>query len=118
MLGVPLLRIAAQYMVGGTGLGNCCGDLGRLLALAGPLICCFLGWATMAIAGLVHSAMPGCTESPLARVHFWGHNAGLPVMMAGLGLKISGYDKAEPAIATGSILVVRIARVVCVQPVP
>ena len=39
-----------------------------------------LGWTTMALAGLVYAVFPQAAQSRLARIHFWMHNAALPVM--------------------------------------
>ena len=41
-----------------------------------------LGWETMAITGIAYMLAPACSQSRLANLHFWGHNLGLPVMMA------------------------------------
>jgi len=42
----------------------------------------------------------------LAKLHFWGHNIGLPVMMVSLTLYALGVTAAEKAVAAGSTLVV------------
>jgi hypothetical protein len=64
-----------------------------------------LEWATMAVAGIVYMLMLGCSRSPLAKWHFWGHNLGLPVMMGSLALKDYGWSTAEKALAASSTLV-------------
>lgn len=64
-----------------------------------------LGWATMAIAGLVYFAAPDCATSRLARAHFWLHNAGLPVMMASLAVYEFGNAQAEILVGIGSMIV-------------
>lgn len=64
-----------------------------------------LGWATMAITGIVYLSLPGCGGSRLAPAHFWLLNLGLPVMVAGLVLESFGRKDVEPVIAAGSVLV-------------
>jgi cbb3-type cytochrome oxidase subunit 1 len=64
-----------------------------------------LGWATMAIAGLVYILIPSCVQNRLAKLHFWGHNIGLPLMIS-LAMEMLRITAAERAIAAGSALVV------------
>ncbi len=59
----------------------------------------------MSLAGIVYILLPGCDRSRLATWHFWGHNAGLPIMTASLALEAYGYKSADKAIGAGSILV-------------
>ncbi len=42
--------------------------------------------------GIIYRLYPACAETRLARAHFWLHNIGLPVFMAGLGLILTGRD--------------------------
>jgi FtsH-binding integral membrane protein len=42
----------------------------------------------------------------MAKVHFWLHNIGLPIMMIALAFLVSGTKNATPAVAVGSTLVV------------
>ena len=66
-----------------------------------------VGWTTMALAGLIYLAFPACERSRLAPVHFWLHNAGLPVMMGSLALAVTLADpRFEPVIGLGSVLVI------------
>jgi len=64
-----------------------------------------VGWATMAIAGMIYVVVPDCARSRLGTLHVWGHNLGLPVMIASLAMKESGQAKMEPLIGAGSTLV-------------
>jgi hypothetical protein len=65
-----------------------------------------LGWATLAITGVVYLVLPRCADTRLAAAHFWLHNLGLPVMMASLAAETLGERRVEPLIGVGSILVV------------
>jgi hypothetical protein len=55
-----------------------------------------LGWATVAIAGLVYAVFPAAARSRLARIHFWLHNTAVPVMMAALAAFLLGHPSAVP----------------------
>ena len=105
-VGVRLVRIASVYLLAGLVLGLVMG-IGRdfsLLSVHSHVL--LLGWATLAITGVVYLVLPRCAGSRLATAHFWLHNLGLPVMMASLAAEALGESHAEPLIGIGSILVV------------
>ena len=62
-----------------------------------------LGWASLALAGVIYVLFPA-GESTAGKVHF-GRTIGLPVMMIGLALLVSGMESVEPVIAVGGVLV-------------
>ena len=51
-----------------------------------------LGWMSLAVAGILYHLFPHLEESRAAKVHFWLHNIGLPVMMISIALAISGVN--------------------------
>ncbi|MES3024030.1 MAG: cytochrome-c oxidase [Pseudomonadota bacterium] len=63
-----------------------------------------LGWATMAVAGLVYSVFPRAGASRLAKVHFWAQNIALPGMMVSLALVLQGNKGMVPLLAGSEIL--------------
>lgn len=65
-----------------------------------------LGWATLALTGLIYAVAPAVAESPLARWHFWLHNLGLPIMMGGLAAAMLGLHFVEPFIKLGALTTV------------
>ncbi|MCC6193425.1 MAG: cytochrome-c oxidase [Burkholderiales bacterium] len=65
-----------------------------------------LGWASLALAGIVYHLYPAASGTRLARWHFWLHNAGLPVFMVGLGFLLAGNPAWTPVVATGATVVV------------
>jgi cbb3-type cytochrome oxidase subunit 1 len=104
-IGVRLIQVAVVYLTAGLVLG-----LGMAIASDFTLSSVhahisLLGWATMAIAGIVYILIPNCGRNRLAILHFWGHNIGLPVMMVSLTLYSLGVTVAEKALAAGSTLV-------------
>lgn len=48
-----------------------------------------VGWATMALFGLVYRAYPEMAKSPLTRIHFWVANAGVIVFLVGIYVVIT-----------------------------
>ncbi|MGB2991077.1 MAG: cytochrome-c oxidase [Paenisporosarcina sp.] len=66
-----------------------------------------LGWASFALAGIIYYIFPKAGNHTLAKVHFWGTNIGLPLMMVGLAtLLISGSEQATIFISLGATLLV------------
>jgi heme/copper-type cytochrome/quinol oxidase subunit 1 len=105
-VGVSLVRIASLYLLVGLvlGLAMAVGEDFSLLSVHSHVL--LLGWATLAITGVVYLVLPRCADSRLAAPHFWLHNLGLPVMMVSLAAQALGEPRAEPFIGVGSILVV------------
>ncbi|MBI5083247.1 MAG: cytochrome-c oxidase [Acidobacteria bacterium] len=105
MIGIWMLRISAVYMVIGLVLGLAMGISGDFLLSSVHAHLSLLGWTTMSITGFVYVLFPACCRSRLAALHCWGHNIGLPVMMASLTLYTLGHKSAEKAIGAGSTIV-------------
>lgn len=47
-----------------------------------------LGWMSLSIAGIFYILFPKLSQTSTAKVHFWLHNIGLPVMMISIALAI------------------------------
>ncbi len=105
MLGMNCIKIAVVYMMVGAGLGLTMGISADFALSSVHSHILLLGWATMAICGILYLVLPGCARTRLATIHFWSHNLGLPAMMASLTLKGLGHDAAEPAIGISSTVV-------------
>jgi hypothetical protein len=105
-LGMQLVVIATIYLVAALILGFVMGVSGNHSLFSVHSHLGLLGWTTMALAGIVYIVIPSCERSRLARVHFWLHNVGLPVMITGLAAVTLGDARFEPAIGVGSLLVV------------
>jgi hypothetical protein len=103
-LGMRLMQIAVIYLV--------VGMLGGLFMAAthqlqyGPVHAHMnlLGWATLAIAGLMYHVRPELAEHWLAPAHAWLHNIGLVAMTIGMAAMFSGRMEALPLAFAGSAL--------------
>ncbi len=104
-IGLRLVKIAALYMVLGLVMGLVMAMSGDFSLASVHSHIALLGWAAMSITGVVYLLLPACSQSRLSVVHFWGHNIGLPVMMASLALYTYGHKDAEKVIGVGSMLV-------------
>jgi hypothetical protein len=106
-VGVVMFRSSAIYLVTGLALGLFMAiSHNHGLATVHTHIT-LLGWAAMAVAGLVYTVLPDSGRTKLAVWHVWLHSLGLPVMMAGLAAMVqTGSDAYEPVVALGSMLTV------------
>jgi cbb3-type cytochrome oxidase subunit 1 len=105
-MGLRFLKIAVVYLFLGATLGLGMG-ISQQFALA-PVHAhlLLLGWASLALAGIVYHLYPAAATTRLARTHFWLHNIGLPIFMVGLALVLtgSGGGAAIPITAGGATI--------------
>jgi cbb3-type cytochrome oxidase subunit 1 len=100
-----LIKIAALYLLLGVTLGIGMGMTQQFALAPVHAHVNLLGWASLAIIGVVYRVYPNAAETRLARVHFWGHNLGLPVFMLGLALIFSGHAEFHPMVNVGATVV-------------
>ena len=98
-MGIKFIRIAVVYLLIGAcvGLGMGMAQQFTLAPVHAHLL--LLGWASMALAGLIYHWYPTAGATILARIHFWVHNLALPVFMVSLGLLLTGTQAAMPFVA-------------------
>ncbi len=104
-LGVRMIKLAALYLLAGAILGLAMGITGSFALTSVHSHVLLLGWATLGVAGVIYRVMPECASGLLATLHFWGHNAGLPLMMASLAMDAFGVAAAKVVIGPASALV-------------
>jgi hypothetical protein len=105
-MGLRFLKIAVVYLVVGTLLGFTMGLTQKFVLVPVHAHVLLLGWASLAIAGLVYNFYPAASTTRLARLHFWLHNIGLPGFMIGLGLLLSGYEAVFPLVLVSATAVI------------
>lgn len=104
-MGLHFLKIAVVYLAIGAGLGLYMGITVQFTLVPVHAHLLLLGWASLALAGIIYHLYPAAATTRLARVHFWLHNLALPVFMVGLGMLLSGRDGATPIVAGGATTV-------------
>jgi cbb3-type cytochrome oxidase subunit 1 len=102
-MGLRFLKIAVIYLVVGATLGLTMGIMQNFALVPVHAHILLLGWASLALAGVVYHLHPAASETRLARLHFWLHNIALPVFMVGLGFMLTGTEKALPVVVVGAI---------------
>jgi len=65
-----------------------------------------LGWATLALTGIIYKLYPAAAGSRLGKVHFWSYNITLPLLMVALYLYFGGNGSLAPVMGILSIIVV------------
>lgn len=104
-MGLNFIRIAVIYLVIGTSLGIVMGISQRFTLVPVHAHVLLLGWATLAIAGVVYQLYPMAANTRLARIHFLLHNLGLPVFMVALALLLSGHESMMPLVGIAALVV-------------
>lgn len=103
-VGAIWLKLAVLYLIVGVAIGITMGASQDFTLRPVHAHINLLGWATMALAGLVYSVYPDAASSRLARVHFWLANVSLPVMAVSLSMMLHGYTAVAPALVASEIL--------------
>ena len=98
-MGLRFIRIAVVYLVVGATLGLGMGMAQRFTLAPVHAHIVLLGWASLALAGIVYHLYPAAGETRLARIHFWLHNLGLPCFMVALALMLLGREWILPFLA-------------------
>jgi hypothetical protein len=104
-MGVKFIRIAVVYLVIGAVVGLAMGMSQQFTLAPVHAHLLLLGWASMALAGLIYHWYPAAAESRLSRAHFWLHNLALPVFMVSLGILLTGTETAGPFVAAAATAV-------------
>lgn len=110
-MGLRFLKIAVVYLVIGATLGLYMGILENFTLAPVHAHLLLLGWASLALAGIVYHLYPAAAETKLARIHFWTHNLLLPPFMIALAVLLRGNPAAGPVV--GIVAIGMLASLVC-----
>ena len=98
-----LIKVAAIYLVVGVTMGIVMGIAHQFVLAPVHAHINLLGWATLAIMGVIYHAYPAAGETRLAAAHFWIHMTALPVFMVGLGFALTGHEAFMPVTIVGAL---------------
>jgi cbb3-type cytochrome oxidase subunit 1 len=104
-MGLRFLKIAVVYLFVGALLGLIMGITQQFVLAPVHAHLLLLGWASLALAGVIYHLYPAAGTTLLAHIHFWLHNLGLPAFMIGLGMLLTGRESAMPATAISASVV-------------
>ncbi len=98
------IKAGVVYALAGFTLGTVMGARGDFTFTSVHSHLNLLGWVTMAVYAAYYQLVPAASAMRSARAHFWLANAGLLVLTASVAMLASGFEKAAPGAALGSIL--------------
>ena len=99
------IQIAVIYLVIGGFMGLYMGITAKFTLTPVHAHVLLAGWLSLAMAGVVYHLYPEAAATKLAKAHFWLHNVGLPVFMAGLAVfLLTGNDGMTPVVAGGALV--------------
>src|SRR6185369_14815875 len=99
------IHIAVAYLVVGATLGLAMGISQKFALQPVHAHILLAGWLSLAMAGVIYKLYPAASATKLATAHFWLHNVGLPIFMAGLAAALStGNDGLVPVVGGGALL--------------
>lgn len=102
--GAIWLKLAVLYLIVGVALGIMMGSTRDFTLRPVHAHVNLLGWATMALAGLVYSVYEQAARSVLARIHFWLANISMPLMAIALSLVLHQNMALVPVLVVSEIL--------------
>ncbi|WP_240417833.1 cbb3-type cytochrome c oxidase subunit I [Paenibacillus periandrae] len=105
-MGIKFIKVSVVYFVIGILLGMYMSMASQHVFASVHAHINLLGWLSFAVSGIIYHLFPRAGYSRLALVHYWLHNIGLPPMMLGLFLLLSGAASFEFLIPIGATLVV------------
>lgn len=100
------ILIAVIYLLAGTTFGVVMGMTQTLQYAPVHAHINLLGWATLALTGIIYKLYPAAAASRLGKVHFWSYNLVLPLLMVALYLYFGGNVSLAPVMGILSIITV------------
>jgi hypothetical protein len=104
MIANRLLQMSVLYLIVGILLGVGMGIASDFTLRGVHVHLNLLGWGTMALMALIYKTYPDAAATKLAKVHFWLHSIGLPLLMIALAVMFLGNPKAGPVVGILSII--------------
>lgn len=104
-MALRFIKIAAVYLFIGALLGLIMGVRQNFSLAPVHAHLALLGWASLALAGVIYHLYPAAAATRLAQIHFWIHNLALPVFMVALGMMLTGTASAGPIVAASATIV-------------
>jgi heme/copper-type cytochrome/quinol oxidase subunit 1 len=99
------LKIAVLYFIVGVSLGIWMGMSQKFQFVPVHAHINLLGWASMAIMGVIYHIFPDAAKTRLAAWQFWLYNIGVAAFVISLATVVSGHDAAVPAAIISANLV-------------
>ena len=104
-LGVKWIKMAVIYLVIGVALGIHMGQSQDHTLSPVHAHINLMGWASMAIMGILHQLFAKHLVNKIAVAQFWLHQLAVPVMLVSLAFLLKGNAALEPVVGIASLVV-------------
>jgi hypothetical protein len=104
-LAIKWIKMAAVYLTAGVMLGIHMGKSHDFVLAPVHAHVNLLGWATMALMGVLHHLFAKQLVNKLAHAQFWLHQLATPVLLVSLAMMLLGNTAVEPVVGIASIVV-------------
>ncbi|MDB4867586.1 MAG: cytochrome-c oxidase [Cohnella sp.] len=106
-MGTRFIKVAVIYFLIGTVWGLVMGATQHMEYMSAHAHINLLGWASLAIIGVIYRVFPQAGEAKLAKIQFWLHNIGLPLLVISMVLFANGdHGSGIPFAVLGGVLVI------------
>ncbi|MBB6670537.1 cytochrome-c oxidase [Cohnella nanjingensis] len=106
-MGARYIKVSVIYLLIGTVAGLVMGSAQAFEYTSAHAHVNLLGWASLAIIGVIYKAYPEAANTSLAQTQFWLHNFGLPVLVVSMILFANDKESLGiPFAAVGGLLVI------------
>ncbi|SET32814.1 Cytochrome C and Quinol oxidase polypeptide I [Salinibacillus kushneri] len=103
-MGTLLIKISTVYFVIGFSIGYYMSTSHQYTLTGVHVHINLLGWTALTLIGIIYVLFPHLTERVYAKIHFWLHNVGLPIMMISLAVMLqTGNMNSIPLITSSAV---------------
>jgi len=105
LVGICLIKISVIYFAIGVCLGLYMSITHSYVLTPVHVHVNLLVWTALTLVGILCHMFPQTAATKLAKIHYWLHNIGLPVMVIGLAFGVTGNTASIPTTAVGGTVV-------------
>lgn len=105
-IGILFLKLSVLYFLIGTGMGLTMEILQDHTLSGAHAHINLLGWASLALFGIIYTLFPRAGESAMAKLHFWLYNISFPLFMLALSFMLYGNESLTFLLAISPFVLV------------
>ncbi|KMY51825.1 cytochrome-c oxidase [Peribacillus loiseleuriae] len=105
-MGIKLIKIGVVYFLIGIFFGLYMSVTHEFVLKTVHVHMNLLGWVSLSLVGILYHLFPQLAQTTSAKIHFWMHNIGLPIMMISIALALYevGGEVFFPIATIGGVL--------------
>lgn len=106
-MGARFIKVSVIYFLIGVIIGLVMGMADMFEYTSAHAHINLLGWASLAIIGVIYAVYPEAGKTKLANIQFWLHNIGLPLLIISMAMFANKINAVGiPTAAVGGLLVI------------